>query len=76
MEFPYGYGLYGHMDYVWPYRNKFGLRLQYRLPDLGLAIHQQLPRLVTSQGTQAQLVDAGIAIPACWAVGIVMPTSW
>ena len=64
------------MDYVWPYGNKFGLRLQYHLPDLGLAIYQQPPRLVTSQGTQAQLVGAGITIPACWAVGIVMPTSW
>ena len=56
MEFPYGYRLYGYMDYVWPYGNKFGLRLQYRLPDLGLAIYQQPLRLVTSQGTQAQLV--------------------
>ena len=59
------------MDYVWLYGNKFGLRLQYHLPNLGLAIHQQPPRLVTSQGTQAQLVGAGIAIPVCWAVGIV-----
>ena len=27
MENPYGYGPYGYMDYVWPYGNKFGLRL-------------------------------------------------
>ena len=53
------------MDYVWPYGNKFGLRLQYCLPDLSLTIHQQLSKLVMSQGTQAQLVGAGIEIPAC-----------
>jgi hypothetical protein len=31
---------YGHMDYVWPYGNKFGLRPQHHLPGLGLAIYQ------------------------------------
>jgi hypothetical protein len=62
---------YGHMEI-----NLASGYNTYRLPDLGLAIYQQPPRLVTSQGTQAQLVGAGIAIPACWAVGIVMPTSW
>ena len=64
------------MDYIWPYRNKFSLRPQHCLPGLGLAIHQQPARLMTSQGTQAQLVGAGIAIPTSWAAGIVMPTSW
>ena len=73
---PYGYGPYGHIDYVWPYENKFSLRPQHYFLGLGLMIHQQPTRLATTQGTQAQLVGTGIVIPACWVAGIMMPTNW
>ena len=43
--------LYGYMDYIWLYGNKFGLRLQYCLLGLGLVIHQQPARPMTSYGT-------------------------
>jgi hypothetical protein len=47
------------MDMENPYGNKFGLRLQYYFPGLGLAIYQQPARFMISHDTQ----QVGVAIP-------------